>query len=115
MRVVLQRHVVAVVDFQKITRTFTIGEATVQPLPRDVANKSNVLRRPDDGYETLNYEGEVRCSSDVQVGGFGMGQLVVKVSLLHCNLRDIKGADIRASYRTSSCCNLYPRTPPNQV
>lgn len=83
VRVILQRHVSGIIDNVRITRTFTIGEATVRASSCDTSSRANVLKRPDDGKETLDYEGEIKCCDRATVGGFSAGRLVVKVSLLN--------------------------------
>ncbi|EIM85915.1 uncharacterized protein STEHIDRAFT_80011 [Stereum hirsutum FP-91666 SS1] len=78
VRVILQRHVIGIIDSVRITRTFTIGEATIRVLPSDTSSRANVLRRPDDGKETLDYQGEIKCIDSMTVGGFTAERLVVK-------------------------------------
>lgn len=83
VRVILQRHVSGIIESVRITRTFTIGEATVRTLPSDTSRGSNVLKRPEDGKETLDFQGEIKCADGMTVGGFSAGRLVVKVSPSH--------------------------------
>lgn len=71
---------IGIIDSVRITRTFTIGEATIRALPSDTSSRANVLRRPDDGKETLDYQGEIKCIDSMTVGGFTAERLVVKVS-----------------------------------
>ncbi|KAA1469682.1 hypothetical protein DENSPDRAFT_835337 [Dentipellis sp. KUC8613] len=78
VRVYISRQITAFVNGQRVTRSCPIGEGTLRSLPPDAAASSSVLRTPEGGCGSLEWEGEVKCRPDVNVGGFNVGKLVVR-------------------------------------
>ncbi|KAI0064151.1 hypothetical protein BV25DRAFT_1823719 [Artomyces pyxidatus] len=78
VRVFLLREVSAVIRGQHSCRTAVLGEGTLRSLPPGDASTSSPLRPPVDGCGTLDYEGEVKCTSDVEVASFTVGRFVVR-------------------------------------
>lgn len=71
------RQIEAVVGSHHAFRSFVIGEGTLRPVPPDVAS-STTLVPPADGYQTLNWEGEIKCQKNVTDVGFSVGKLMIK-------------------------------------
>ena len=84
VRVYILRQVTAVVNFQKAWRSTVIGEGQLWPLQHGDMDDS--LTSDDDlslkGTDALDWEGEVRCNDDIDVGSFAAGDLIVKVCIL---------------------------------
>ena len=74
------RQIEAVVGSHHAFRSFVIGEGTLRSVPPDVAS-STTLVPPADGYQTLNWEGEIKCQKNVTDVGFSVGKLMIKASL----------------------------------
>lgn len=71
-RVYLMRQVAVEVRGQKAWRDTILGEGKLWPVPPRASSM------PNDGLPSLNWEGELRCKSDVTSGSFNLGRLVVK-------------------------------------
>jgi hypothetical protein len=79
IRVFLYRQVRAEIDGQRAWRTIVLGEGKLCALAPTASFLSSSTSL-DDKIETLEWEGEVRCDEvEVEVGGFCVGKLVVKV------------------------------------
>jgi hypothetical protein len=76
VRVFLYRQISVEIRGQRVWRTCVLGEGALHAVPPSQG-------RPFDnqGYATLDWEGEVRCEEDPGAGGFNAGKLKVKVSL----------------------------------
>lgn len=79
VRVYILRQVCVRVNGQKSWRDVVLGEGKLWPLHSQTPDL-----RPDgaDGDHSVDWEGEVRCGSDVAVASFSSGDLVVKVCLM---------------------------------
>ncbi|TCD70789.1 hypothetical protein EIP91_001820 [Steccherinum ochraceum] len=75
VRVYILRQVCVRVNGQKTWRDILLGEGKLWPL-----HSQTPSLRPNgaDGEHSVDWEGEVRCGSDVAVGSFSSGDLVVK-------------------------------------
>ncbi|KAI0270001.1 hypothetical protein BC834DRAFT_864446 [Gloeopeniophorella convolvens] len=78
VRVYLMRQVTAVVRGQHSTRMCSIGEGTLRPVPPGVSPSPLRSQSLDEGFSTLDYEGEVRANADVTVGQFGISRLQIR-------------------------------------
>lgn len=78
IRVFILRQITAKVHHQKAWRNVVLGEGKLWPLQRGSMEESD---SHDEGQKSMDWEGEVRCNSDVTVGGFAAGEFVVKVCL----------------------------------
>lgn len=74
VRVFILRQVTAKVNYQKAWRSTVIGEGTLWPMQQNRTLGAGM----DDSLEALDWEGEVRCNSDVTTGSFVAGDFVVK-------------------------------------
>lgn len=114
IRVFLLRQIMVSVFGQRAWRTCVIGEGNLRPLP---PLSPNVHSQSED-FQTVDWDGEVRCDEDVQVGGFNVGNLTVKVSGIcspsqsilnsiylgfHCACTISTQSHYIASFRTSTC------------
>jgi hypothetical protein len=73
IRVFLLRQVLVEVRGQKGWRNCELGNGNLWALPPVAANAIG------ENDESLDWEGEVRCRADTTIGGFNIGNLVVKV------------------------------------
>ena len=80
-RVYLMRQVVATAYGHKGRRNLVIGEGELRPLPPLEIDAPSAK----DGFDSLDWEGEVRCDESVTVGAFNVGELYMKVRRPCCN------------------------------
>lgn len=83
IRVYLLRQVAAKVHGQKAWRNVVLGEGKLSPLERPPSwSPSAAEQRGGEDDYAMDWEGEVRCNSDVTNGSFTSGDLQVKVRWL---------------------------------
>lgn len=56
-----------------------MGEGTIWPIPPDISSCGPTCRSSQCGESNIDWDGEVRCRSDVTVGGFNIANVQVKV------------------------------------
>ena len=56
-----------------------LGEGTIWPIPPDISSCGNTCRSSQCREGNIDWDGEVRCRSDVTVGGFVAANAQVKV------------------------------------
>ncbi|THH16239.1 hypothetical protein EW146_g4359 [Bondarzewia mesenterica] len=78
VRVFILRQIEAVVGAHHAFHTHVLGEGTLRAIPPGISVGVTQSGQAEDGYETLNWEGEVKCRKDVLNGGFSLGRLIVK-------------------------------------
>ncbi|KAF8798483.1 hypothetical protein BYT27DRAFT_7122833 [Phlegmacium glaucopus] len=76
VRVTLLRQVSVTVRREKAWSNSILGEGTIWPVPPDLSNCCATLGRYSEG--SIDWEGEVRCQSNVTVGGFNAANVQVK-------------------------------------
>lgn len=75
IRVFLLRQIIVTIHEQRAWRNFPIGEGTLRQLP-PICSQSG-------SFQTLDWDGEVRCNNLAQTGGFNVGSLLIKVGGAH--------------------------------
>lgn len=78
IRVILLRQVSVVIREEKSFVNITLGEGTIWPIPPDLSSCSATCRPSQCRESNIDWEGEVRCRSDVTVGGFNAANVQVK-------------------------------------
>ncbi|KAF8798905.1 hypothetical protein BYT27DRAFT_7202631 [Phlegmacium glaucopus] len=76
VRVTLLRQVSVTVRRETTWSNSILGEGTIWPVPPDLSNCCATLGRYSEG--SIDWEGEVRCQSNVTVGGFNAANVQVK-------------------------------------
>ncbi|KAJ7091251.1 hypothetical protein C8R44DRAFT_817459 [Mycena epipterygia] len=90
IRVFLARQIYVEVNGKQSWRTLTVGEGQLRPIPPVVAyNEADV----DSNEVAVDWEGEVRCRSDVTCASFNISHLVVKDFIIFA----ITPANLRSS------------------
>ena len=56
-----------------------LGEGTIWPIPPDLSSCGATCRSSQCSEGNIDWDGEVRCRSDVTVGGFNAANVQVKV------------------------------------
>ena len=59
-----------------------LGEGTIWPIPPDLSSCGATCRSSQCGESHIDWDGELRCRSDVTVGGFIAANAQVKVGFL---------------------------------
>ncbi|TFK44842.1 hypothetical protein BDQ12DRAFT_673669 [Crucibulum laeve] len=75
IRVYIARQVVLEMNSKRRFRTLVIGNAKLKPVPPLVTKSQDTLSSDE---VHIDWEGEVRCRSEVSCGGFSVGGLIVK-------------------------------------
>ena len=81
MRVFIKRQVVANSRGYRLAHSSHIGEGSLRDIPPGTNGSASVLQPPGEGEDCLDYEGEIKFSPDVSIGGFVSGRLSVTVRL----------------------------------
>ncbi|KAJ7901978.1 hypothetical protein B0H14DRAFT_2669328 [Mycena olivaceomarginata] len=75
IRVFLARQIYLEINGRQSWRTITVGEGTLRPIPPLESAHPDA----DAAEVSVDWDGEVRCKSDVTCGSFSISRLVVKV------------------------------------
>ena len=83
IHVTLQRRAVAMIQGLDACIDSILGEGTIWPIPPDLTScdATNTYRSLQCHEGNIDWDGEVRCQSDVTVGGFHAANVQVMVSL----------------------------------
>jgi hypothetical protein len=66
-----------------------LGEGTIWPIPPDLTSCGDTCRFSQCRCEgNIDWDGEVRCRSDITIGGFNAANVQVKVRLF-CDFSDV--------------------------
>ncbi|KAI0314403.1 hypothetical protein OF83DRAFT_1063871 [Amylostereum chailletii] len=77
MRVYLKRQVVADSRGYKLAHSYSIGGGVLRDLPPRAPGSASVLLPSGEGEDVLDYEGEIKFSPEVTVGGFSSEQISI--------------------------------------
>ena len=80
IRVTLLRQVSVSIRGQDSWNNFTLGEGTIWPIPPDLSSCGATCQCSEGN---IDWDGELRCRSDVTVGGFNVANIQVKVSFFY--------------------------------